>query len=48
MAKTLEQIKASGLASDIQEFICERPDCNNMTVEDFVYYLLDFAQGKED
>lgn len=26
----------------------QRPDCNDMTVEDFVYYLLDFAQGKED
>lgn len=48
MAKTLEQIKASGLAMDIQEYISERPDCNNMTVEDFVYHLLDFAQGKED
>lgn len=47
MTKTLEQIKASDLALDIQEFISERPDCNDMTVENFVYYLCDFAQGKE-
>ena len=47
MEKTIEQIKASGLAMDIQEFTSERPDCNDMTVEDFVYYLLDFAQGME-
>ena len=48
MAKTLEQIKASGLAMDIQEFTSERPECNNLTVEDFVFYLLDYAQAKED
>jgi hypothetical protein len=48
MAKTLEQIKASGLAMDIQEFTSERPECNNLTVEDFVIYLLDYAQAKED
>jgi len=48
MGKTLEQIKASGLACDIQEFTSERPECNYMTVDDFVYYLLDYAQGKED
>ena len=48
MAKTIEQIKASGLAMDIQEFISERPECNDMTVEDFIYYLFDYAQGKED
>lgn len=47
MEKTIEQIKASGLAMDIQEFTSERPDCNDMTVTDFVYYLLDFAQGME-
>ena len=44
MAKTLEQIKASGLAMDIQEFTSERPECNDMSVEDFVFYLLDFAR----
>ena len=47
MARTLEQNKASGLAMDIQEFTSENPDCNNMTVEDFVYYLLDYANGRE-
>ena len=45
MAKTMEQIKASGLATDIQEFTSERPECNDMTVEDFVYYLFDFSRG---
>ena len=44
MAKTLEQIKASELAMDIQEFTSERPECNDMSVEDFVFYLLDFAR----
>ena len=48
MAKTLEQIKASSLAMDIQEFTSERPECTNMRVEDFVFFLLDYAQGKED
>lgn len=48
MARTLEQIKASGLAMDIQEFTSDKPDCNDMTVEDFVYYLLDYANGRED
>lgn len=48
MEKTLKQIKASGLVMDIQEFISDRPWCNDMTVEDFIYYLLDFNQGKED
>ena len=48
MAKTMEQMKASGLAMDIQKFASERPKCNDMTVEDFVFYLLDYAQGKED
>ena len=43
----MEQIKASGLAMDIQEFVCERPECNDMTVEDFVFYLLDYAQGNK-
>lgn len=47
MAKTLEQIKASGLAMDIQEFVSDRTECNDMTVEDFVYYLLDFSQGNK-
>ena len=47
MAKTMEQIKASGLAMDIQEFTSERLECNDMTVEDFVFYLLDYAQEKE-
>ena len=47
MAKTLEQIKASGLAMDIQEFTSDKPECNDMSVEDFVYYLLDYSQGKE-
>ena len=46
MAKTMEQIKASDLAMDIQEFTSERPECNDMTVDDFVYYLLDYTQGK--
>lgn len=48
MGRTLEQIKASGLAMDIQEFTSDKPDCNDMTVEDFVYYLLDYANGRED
>lgn len=48
MEKTLEQIKASGLVMDIQEFISDKPECNDMTVEDFIYYLLDFNQGKVD
>lgn len=47
MAKSLEQIKASGLAMDIQEFTGGHPECNDMTVEDFVYHLLDFS-GKEN
>ena len=47
MARTLEQIKASGLAMDIQEFTSDKPDCNDMTVEDFVYYLLDYAYERE-
>jgi hypothetical protein len=40
--------KAFGLVMDIQEFISDKPECNDMTVEDFIYYLLDFSQGKED
>lgn len=48
MGRTLEQIKASGLAMDIQEFTSDKPDCNDMTVEDFVYYLLDYANVRED
>lgn len=47
MARRLEQIKASGLAMDIQEFTSDKPDCNDMTVEDFIYYLLDYATGRE-
>lgn len=46
MARTIEQVKASGLAMDIQEYTSDKPECNDMRVEDFVYYLLDYAQGK--
>ena len=45
MAKTLEQIKASSLAMDIQEFVSDKPECNEMSVEDFIYYLLDYSRG---
>lgn len=48
MAKTLRQIKASSLAMDIQEFTSDHSECNDMSVEDFVYYLLDYANGRED
>lgn len=44
MAKTLEQIKAPGLAMDIQEFTAGHSECNGMIVEDFVFYLLDFSR----
>ena len=43
--KSLKQIKASSLAMDIQEFTSEHQECNDMTVEDFVYYLLDYARN---
>lgn len=46
MAKSWRQIKAESLAMEIQEFTSDRPDCNDMTVENFVYYLLDYSQGK--
>jgi len=46
MAKTIEQIKAEGLAMDIQEFTSGHPHCNDMSVEDFVFYLLDFYKGE--
>lgn len=48
MVRTLKQIKASSLAMDIQEFTSDKPECNDMSVEDFVFYLLDFARGIED
>ena len=48
MAKTLEQIKASRLAMDIQEFTAGYPECNGMTVEDFVYHLLDFSRKENN
>ena len=48
MARTLEQIKASGLAMDIQEFTSDKPIFHEMTVEEFVYYLLDYASGRKD
>lgn len=44
MAKTLEQMKAAALAMDIQEHIAGYPECSGMTVEDFVYHLLDIAK----
>lgn len=46
MAKTLRQIKASSLAMDIQEFTSDHSECNDMSVEDFVYYLLDYSRSK--
>lgn len=46
MAKTLRQIQASSLAMDIQEFTSDHSECNDMSVEDFVYYLLDYSQSQ--
>jgi len=46
MDKTIEQIKAEGLAMDIQEFTSGHPHCNDMSVEDFVFYLFDFYRGE--
>lgn len=48
MAKSLEQIKASRLAMDIQEFTDCYPECNDMAVEDFVYHLLDFSRKENN
>ena len=31
---------------DIQEFTSDHSECNDMSVEDFVYYLLDYSQSK--
>ena len=47
MTKTLEQKKASDLAMDIHEFTSDRPECHDMTVDQFLYYLLDVAEGKK-
>ena len=38
-------MKAAKLAMDIQEFTDGHQECNDMTVEDFVYHLLDFSRG---
>ena len=46
MTKTIEQIKAEELAMSIQEFTSSHTKCNDMKVEDFVYYLLDFYRGE--
>ena len=48
MAKTIRQIKASSLATDIQEFTSDHPELINISVEDFVYYLFDYSQGIKD
>lgn len=46
MSKTIEQIKVENLAMEIQEFTCDHPECNNMTVEDFVFHLLDYHKSE--
>ena len=33
---------------DIQEFTAGYPECNGMTVEDFVYHLLDFSRKENN
>lgn len=48
MARTLRQERAQSLALDIQEYTAENPECNSMTVEDFIYYLLDFNKEIDD
>lgn len=40
--------KAARLYDSIQEFISDRPECKNMTVEEFGYTLLDISSGKDD
>lgn len=45
MAKTIEQVNAEKLAMLIQEFVIDKPECNEMSVEDFVFYLLDFFRN---
>ena len=45
MEKMIERQKAAALAMAIQEFTCEQADLNGMTVEDFVFYLLDLARN---
>ena len=45
MAKTLRQIQASGLAMDIQEWTSDNPGLGEMTVDDFVFYLLDYYKN---
>lgn len=46
MAK--EREKAARLYDSIQEFISDRPECNEMTVEEFGYTLLEISSGRED
>lgn len=36
--------KAARLHDSIQEFISDRPECNEMTVEEFCYTLLEISR----
>ena len=45
---TKKREKAARLYDSIQEFISDRPEYNEMTVEEFGYTLLEISSGRED
>lgn len=47
MAKTLIEQKARNLALEIQSFTADNEECNEMTVEEFIFWLLDYKETEE-
>ena len=47
MSKTLREQRARNLALEIQSFAAEDESCNEMTVEEFIFWLLDYKEKEE-